>query len=64
LPIETFPLATVPPDGSDCAIDDCAQPRPHNSAMTLTEARNSPLHDLTADERPDGDETFNRTTMR
>jgi hypothetical protein len=36
-PIATFPLATVPPLGSDCAIDGCAQPRPHSSAMELTE---------------------------
>ena len=63
-PIETFPLATVPPVGSDCAIDGCAQPRPHKSAIKLTEARNSLVHDLMADERPDVDETINRTTIR
>ena len=63
-PIETFPLATVPPVGSDCAIVACAQPRPHKSAIRLTEARNSLLHDFTLDGRPDVDETINRTTMR
>jgi hypothetical protein len=61
--IETFPLATVPPVGRDCANDGCAQPRPHKSAIRLTEARNSLLHDLTLDGRPDVDETINRTTM-
>ena len=38
--IETVPLATVPPVGRDCASDGCAQPRPHNSATTLTEVSN------------------------
>ena len=57
--IETFPLATVPPVGSDCANDGCAQPRPHKSATKLTEARSS-----LADGRPDVDETINRTTIR
>jgi hypothetical protein len=61
--IATFPLATVPPVGRDCAIDGCGEPRPHSSAIKLTEARNSLLHDLTLDERPDVDETINRTTM-
>ena len=55
----TFPLTTVPPAGSDCAIDGCAQPKPHNSAIELTEARNS-----LADKRLDVDETINRTTIR
>jgi hypothetical protein len=65
-PIATFPLTTVPPAGSDCAIDGCAQPRPHNSAIPLTEARNSQRFDLMANARPDIDldETINRTTMR
>ncbi len=63
-PIATFPLATVPPVGSDCAIAGCAQPRPHNSAIKLTEVRNSREHDLRADERPDVDETINRATIR
>jgi hypothetical protein len=62
-PIETLPLATVPPVGRDCAIDGCAQPRPHKSAIRLTEVRNSLLHNLTLDGRPDVDETINRTTM-
>ena len=57
-PIETFPLATVPPVGSDCAIDGCAQPRPHNSAIKLTEVRNSLVHDLMSGERHDVDETI------
>jgi hypothetical protein len=57
-PMATLPLATVPPVGSDCAIDGCAQPKPHNSAITLTEARNSLVHDLMADERHDVDETI------
>ena len=62
-PIATFPLTTVPPVGSDCAIDGCAQPRPHKSAIRLTEARNSLLRELMADEKPNVDETINRTTM-
>ena len=61
--IETLPLTTVPPAGNDCAIDGCAQPMPHKSAITLTEARNSLLHELTLDRRPDVDKTINRTTM-
>ena len=61
--IETLPLATVPPVGRDCAIDGCAQPRPHRSAIRLTEARNSLVHDLMAGERHDVDETINQTTM-
>jgi hypothetical protein len=56
--IETFPLATVPPAGSDCALDGCAQPRPHNSAIKLTEARNSLVLDLRAGETHDVDETI------
>lgn len=56
--IETFPLATVPPVGSDCAIDGCAQPRPHKSAITLTEARKSLVNDVMADEKPDVEETI------
>jgi hypothetical protein len=63
-PIATFPLATVPPVGRGCANDGCAQPRPHNSAIKLTEARNSLVHDLMAGERHDVDETINRTTIR
>ena len=62
--IETFPLATVPPVGSDCAIDGCAQPRPHKSAIRLTEVRKSLVNDVMADEKPDVDETINRTTIR
>ena len=62
--IATFPLATVPPVGSDCAIDGCAQHKPHNSAIKLTEVRSSRVHDLRADERSDVDETINRTTIR
>jgi hypothetical protein len=58
-PIATFPLTTVPPVGNDCAIDGCVQPKPHKSAITLTEAENSLLHDLTPDGRPDVDETIN-----
>ena len=61
--IATFPLTTVPPVGSDCAIVGCGQPRPHKSATRLTEARNSLLHNLTLDGRPDVDETINRTTV-
>ena len=57
--IETFPLATVAPVGSDCANDGCAQPRPHRSAIRLTEARSS-----LAEKRPGVDETINRTTIR
>jgi len=58
----TFPLTTVPPVGSDCASDGCAQPR-LNSAITLTEARNSLPLGLMADAGPhvDLDETINRT---
>ncbi|KRR03806.1 hypothetical protein CQ10_17790 [Bradyrhizobium valentinum] len=56
--IATFPLATVPPVGSDCAIDGCAQPKLHNSAIKLTEVRNSPVHGLMADGRHDVDETI------
>jgi hypothetical protein len=68
-PIVTFPLTTVPPVGSDCAIDGCAQPKPPNSAITLTEVRKSLLLDLMADAKPDIDPdidldaTINRTTM-
>jgi hypothetical protein len=58
-PIATLPLATVPPVGSDCAINGWAQPRPHNSAIVLTEARKSLVHDLMADvRRQDVDETI------
>jgi hypothetical protein len=63
-PIETLPLTTVPPLGSVCAIDGCAQPRPDNSAIRLTEVRNSRAHDLTADEGLDVNETINRTAIR
>jgi hypothetical protein len=56
--IETFPLATVPPVGSDCANDGCAQPRPDNSAIRLTEARKSLVADVMADEKPDMEETI------
>ena len=63
-PIETLPLATVPPVGRDCAIDGCGQPRPNKSAIKLTEARNSRVHDLMFDERSDVDETIKRTTIR
>ena len=62
--IETFPLATVPPAGSDCANDDCAEPRPHKSAIRLTEARKSLVDDVMPDEKPDLDVTINRTTIR
>jgi hypothetical protein len=64
-PIVTFPLTTVPPAGSDCAIDGWAQPGPHNSAITLTEVRNSLQLDLIADAIPDieKDVTINPTTM-
>ena len=56
--IETVPLATVPPVGRDCASDGCAQPRPHNSTTTLTEARKSLVDDVMADEKPDVEETI------
>jgi hypothetical protein len=56
--IETFPLATVPPVGRDCANDGCAQPRPHRSAIRLTEARKSLVNDVVADEKPDVEETI------
>jgi hypothetical protein len=62
--IETFPLATVPPAGRDCANDGCAQPKPHNSAIRLTEARKSLVDDVMPDEKPGLDETINRTTIR
>ena len=56
--IATFPLATVPPVGRDCAITGCEQPKPHKSTITLTEARKSLVHGLMADERHDVDETI------
>ena len=57
--IETFPLTTVPPVGSDCAIAGCMWLKLHKSAITLTEPRSS-----LADKSPDVDETINRTTIR
>ncbi len=51
--IETFPLATVPPVGRDCASDGCAQPKPQRSATKLTEVRASLVDDVMADEKPD-----------
>jgi len=57
-PIETLPLATVPPVGRDCAKDGCAQPKPHNSAIKLTEVRNFLAQDVTADDRHAVDETI------
>ena len=56
LPIETLPLATVPPVGSDCAAAGWAQPRPHKIAIVLAEARKSLVNDLMADGRKDVDE--------
>lgn len=62
-PIAIFPLTTVAPVGSDCAIDACVKPIPDKSAITLTETRSSLLRNFRFDERPDEDETVNRTTM-
>jgi len=57
-PIATFPLATVPPLGSDCAIAGCAQPMPNESAIKLTEVRNFLAQDLIADKRHAADDTI------
>jgi hypothetical protein len=56
--IATLPLTTFPPVGRDCANDGCAQPKPHNSAIKLTEVRNFQAQDLMADERYAVDETI------
>jgi len=55
-PIETLPLTTAPPVGSDCAIDGCAKARPHKSAGKLTEVRKFQVQDSMAEERQDVDE--------
>ena len=55
-PIETLPLTTVPPDGSDWAIDGWAKPKPHKSARELTEVQKFQVQDSTAAERQDVDE--------
>jgi hypothetical protein len=55
-PIETLPLTTVPPDGNDCAIDGCVNPRPHKSARELTEVRKFQVLDSVAEKRLDVDE--------
>jgi hypothetical protein len=40
-PIETLPLTTVPPDGSDCAAADCPKFSSDESTAMLAEQQNS-----------------------
>src|SRR5262245_31935045 len=40
-PIDTLPLTTVPPDGSDCAVADCPKFRNDESTAMLTELQKS-----------------------